>query len=107
VSLHRGPVDVAEVVEGTLDIIRAKADAGGVRLAARLPDDLPAVHADRDRLAQILINLVDNAVKYTPGGGSVSVEGTAGVGLVEVAVVDTGVGIPPPICPASRSASTG
>ena len=95
VSLHRGPVDVAEVVEGTLDIIRAKADAGGVRLAARLPDDLPAVHADRDRLAQILLNLVDNAVKYTPGGGSVSVEGTAGVGLVEVAVVDTGVGIPP------------
>ena len=95
VSLHRGPVDVAEVVEGTLDIIRAKAEAGGVRLAARLPDDLPKVQADRDRLAQILINLVDNAVKYTPGGGSVTVEGTAGAGLVEVAVVDTGVGIPP------------
>ena len=95
VALDRGPVDIAEVVEGTLDIIRAKADAGGVRLEARLPDDLPPVQADRDRLAQILINLVDNAVKYTPGGGRVTVEGTAGVGLVEVAVADTGVGIPP------------
>ncbi len=95
VALHRGPVDLAEVVEGTLDIIRAKADAGGVRLEARLPDHLPAVQADRDRLAQILINLVDNAVKYTPGGGRVTVEGAAGVGLVEVAVADTGVGIPP------------
>jgi two-component system phosphate regulon sensor histidine kinase PhoR len=95
VSLHRGPVDLAEVVEGTLDIIRAKAETGGVRLEARLPDDLPAVLADRDRLAQILINLVDNAVKYTPGGGRVTVQGAAGLGLVEVAVEDTGVGIPP------------
>ena len=83
------------MVESTLDIIRAKADAGGVRLETRLPADLPAVEADRDRLAQILINLVDNAVKYTPPGGRVAVEAAAGEGLVEVAVVDTGVGIPP------------
>jgi two-component system phosphate regulon sensor histidine kinase PhoR len=95
VALNRGPVALAEVMEGTLDIIRAKADAGGVRLEARLPPDLPAVQADRDRLAQILINLVDNAVKYTPRGGQVAVEAAAGEGLVEVAVVDTGVGIPP------------
>ena len=95
VSLQRGPVALGEVVDGTLDIIRAKADAGGVRLEARLPAELPAVQADRDRLAQILINLVDNAVKYTPRGGQVAVEAVAGEGLVEVAVVDTGVGIPP------------
>jgi two-component system, OmpR family, phosphate regulon sensor histidine kinase PhoR len=95
VSLQLGPVSLAEVVEGTLDIIRVKADAGGVRLEARLPAELPAVQADRDRLAQILINLVDNAVKYTPPGGEVAVEATAGEGLVEVAVRDTGVGIPP------------
>ena len=95
VSLQRGPVALGEVVDGTLDIIRAKADAGGVRLEARLPAELPAVQADRDRLAQILINLVDNAVKYTPRGGQVAVEAAAGEGLVEVAVVDTGVGIPP------------
>ena len=95
VSLQRGPVALGEVVDGTLDIIRAKADAGGVRLEARLPAELPAVQADRDRLAQILINLVDNAVKYTPRGGQVAVEAVGGEGLVEVAVVDTGVGIPP------------
>jgi two-component system phosphate regulon sensor histidine kinase PhoR len=95
VALHRRPVDLAEVVEGSLDIIRAKADAGGVRLEARVPDDLPPMQADHDRLAQILINLVDNAVKYTPGGGGVTVEATAGAGHVEVTVADTGVGIPP------------
>jgi signal transduction histidine kinase len=76
-----------------------------VTLESRLPADLPPVQADRDRLAQILINLVDNAVKYTPRGGRVTVEAVAGEGLVEVAVVDTGVGIPPADLPASRSVS--
>ena len=94
VALHMGPVTLPEVVESALDLVRAKADAGDVRLETRLPADLPAVQADRDRLAQILINLVDNAVKYTPPGGRVAVEAVAGEGLVEVAVVDTGVGIP-------------
>ena len=56
----------------------------------------PPVSADRDRLAQIFINLVDNAVKYTPEGGRVTVSArpVAG-GRVEVTVADTGIGIPP------------
>ena len=64
-------------------------------MEARLPADLPQVLADRDRLSQILINLVDNAVKYTPKGGQVIVDGRVDDrGMVEVAVRDTGVGIP-------------
>ena len=52
-------------------------------------------HADHDRLAQILINLVDNAVKYTPAGGRVAVRARALDGeRVELSVSDTGVGIP-------------
>jgi two-component system phosphate regulon sensor histidine kinase PhoR len=60
-----------------------------------VPPDLPAIRADRDRLAQVLINLVDNGVKYTPAGGRVTVSARSADDTVEVAVADTGVGIAP------------
>jgi two-component system phosphate regulon sensor histidine kinase PhoR len=95
VILRRGPTRVEDVVESTLAIIQPRADAGRVTLGTRLPSDLPAVHADHDRLAQILINLVDNAVKYTPPEGRVWVSARAGrAGIVEIEVTDTGIGIP-------------
>jgi two-component system, OmpR family, phosphate regulon sensor histidine kinase PhoR len=95
VALHLESVPLEDVVEPTLAIIRAKAEAGGVAVESALPPGLPAVHADRDRLAQVLINLVDNAVKYTPAGGRVEVSAAAPApGIVEVAVADTGIGIP-------------
>jgi two-component system phosphate regulon sensor histidine kinase PhoR len=65
-----------------------------VSLSADLPQDLPAVRADRDRLSQILINLLDNAVKFTPVGGRVTVTAAVRGEMVEVRVTDTGVGIP-------------
>src|SRR5437773_885913 len=73
----------------------------GVRreLGARVDPTSPALEADADRFRQVLINLVDNAIKYTPGGGRVSVRAAAARGaehhgMVEIAVDDTGVGIP-------------
>jgi two-component system phosphate regulon sensor histidine kinase PhoR len=96
VALRIEPTAVDEVVESVLTIIEPRAEQGQVGLRADLPADLPRVRADRDRLAQILINLVDNGVKYTPAGGRVTV--TAAVrdrGMIEIAVADTGVGIPP------------
>jgi two-component system phosphate regulon sensor histidine kinase PhoR len=95
VSLQMGPTRLAEVVESVLAIIRPRAESRRVQLLTALPPDLPAVHADRDRLAQILINLVDNAVKYTPEGGLVTVAARPAAGAVEVEVRDTGAGIPP------------
>jgi two-component system phosphate regulon sensor histidine kinase PhoR len=95
VSLRLEPSSVADIAESALAIIAPRASAGQVKVEARLPADLPQVLVDRDRLSQILINLVDNAVKYTPKGGSVTVEGRVDEhGMVEVAVRDTGVGIP-------------
>jgi two-component system phosphate regulon sensor histidine kinase PhoR len=95
ISLRIEPADLTEVTESALAIIQPRAGSGRVTVEASLPVDMPDVLADRDRLAQILINLVDNAVKYTPAGGHVWVEAQRlPSGMVEVAVRDTGVGIP-------------
>jgi len=95
ISLRLEPTSVADVADSVLAIIAPRAVTGQVTVAAKLPAGLPEVVADRDRLAQILINLVDNAVKYTPKGGRVWLEGRVREpGVVEVAVCDTGTGIP-------------
>jgi two-component system phosphate regulon sensor histidine kinase PhoR len=95
VALRFEPVRLDEVVDSVLAIIAPKAEAGRVTLVTDVPSGLPAVNADRDRLAQILINLVDNAVKYTPAGGRVTARAReTAPAAVEVSVADTGVGIP-------------
>ena len=95
VRLRLEPVALPDVVESVLAIMRPRAEAREVVLAIDLSADLPDVSADHDRLAQILINLVDNAVKYTDAGGRVTVGGRrVDAATVKVAVSDTGVGIP-------------
>jgi two-component system phosphate regulon sensor histidine kinase PhoR len=95
VTLRREPVRLDEVVASVLAIIGPRAAGSRVTVSADIPAGLPIVSADRDRLAQILINLVDNAVKYTPSGGSVTVTAREREGAIEVAIADTGIGIPP------------
>jgi two-component system phosphate regulon sensor histidine kinase PhoR len=95
VSLQLKSLVLASVVESVLDIIRPRAEAAEVLLEQAIPDALPPVLADNDRLEQILINLVDNAVKYSPRGARVLVSAEVlDRETVQVAVVDSGVGIP-------------
>jgi two-component system phosphate regulon sensor histidine kinase PhoR len=95
VTLRRVLTRLDEVVGSVAEMIAPKAARSRVTVTADTPDDLPPVLADRDRLAQILINLVDNAVKYTPEGGAVTVTARPlGDEAVEIAVGDTGIGIP-------------
>ena len=88
------PVDLDDVVASALQTLRGRAEAKSVALLAELDPATPPVLADARALRQILINLVSNAVKFTPGGGSVRVGARLAGGHVEIEVVDTGIGIP-------------
>jgi two-component system phosphate regulon sensor histidine kinase PhoR len=95
VTLQLDAVRLGDVVESVLAIVRPRAERGRVVLLTDVAPDLPPVHADHDRLVQILLNLVDNAVKYTLADGRVTVGvRRAGAGMVAVSVADTGIGIP-------------
>jgi two-component system, OmpR family, phosphate regulon sensor histidine kinase PhoR len=95
VTLRAAPVRLEDVIHSALAIVQPRADSGEVTLETDLVPASIIVYADHDRLAQILINLVDNAVKYTRAGGRVTVLARAlNTGRVEVAVADTGIGIP-------------
>jgi signal transduction histidine kinase len=94
--LHRlEPVSVASVLDEVLSTCHEGAEQRGVRLVTDVPESLPLVPMDRDRMVQVLLNLVDNALRYTPMGGSVSVAARHGGGELAVSVRDTGKGIPP------------
>ena len=86
------PVDLAAVVRDAADLYRDVAEHKGVALTATLSGPVE-VAGDRNRLAQAIANLLDNAVKYTPGGGEVVVAARAADGAARVTVTDTGIGI--------------
>jgi heavy metal sensor kinase len=93
IQLSRSPVRLDETVRGVAEHVAVLADAAGVKLQI---GQLPAasIEADVDCLRQVLFNLLDNAVKYTQSGGSVTVRGHATDTEATVEVIDTGIGIP-------------
>ncbi|MEO7803319.1 MAG: HAMP domain-containing sensor histidine kinase [Actinomycetota bacterium] len=88
-------VSLAEVLAGLLATLRGLASAADIKLQVDVPATLPAVRADAARMREVILNLVDNAVKYTPRRGTVRVSLTAEQERVSLSVADTGVGIPP------------
>jgi signal transduction histidine kinase len=86
------PCDLSQLVSQALDSIRPAADSKHLRLAARIPPASP-YHGDPDRLLQILWNLLTNAVKFTPAGGTITVTLDQRPGIATLTVTDTGVGI--------------
>ncbi len=93
--LCRQPIRVAGVLRSTVESLALAAEAQEVTLSLRLtePASLPTVEADPDRLAQVLRNLLLNALRHTPVGGSVIVTASPVKGAIEVTVADTGEGI--------------
>ena len=96
VRFKQEPVHLSALVDRTLPLIKPLADKKNQTIALALPADMPAVLGDEDRLVQVLTNLLDNAVKYTPAGGAIRIAGRTAdePAQVELSVADTGIGIP-------------
>jgi len=92
-DLQAEPFAASELVDRVVEATRAYAPPG-VHVEGRVPDDLPLVEADRDKVRQVLVNLVENAIKYSPDGGRVELGVEAHEENVLFHVRDEGLGIP-------------
>jgi PAS domain S-box-containing protein len=95
-TLRETVVDFSVIVQACCRLVAPKAVGLGITLAVDLPDDLPRISADERMLKQVILNLLSNALKFTPGGGAVELaaRATAESGLI-FTVKDTGIGISP------------
>ncbi|MEW6698304.1 MAG: two-component system histidine kinase PnpS [Bacillota bacterium] len=93
-KLNKQPVDMAEIISSTVKMFEVRAMDKGIELTTVLPGAMPPVPGDQGFLTQVLVNLVDNAIKYTLPGGKVGIEVIFSQADVTVAVSDTGIGIP-------------
>jgi len=93
-KLNFQPVQVEQLVASCLETAQLKASRKQLRLTVHFPSDLPSMRGDPNRLQEVLQNLLDNAVQYTPGGGKVEVFASQSNGNVVVTVADNGIGIP-------------
>jgi PAS domain S-box-containing protein len=99
IKLERRPVDVATIVSRAVESSRPLIDARKHELAVTLPEQPLRVEADVTRMAQVILNLLNNAAKYTPEGGRIHVTVVKGREEVAIRVKDTGMGIPAEILP--------
>ncbi len=93
--LVRQPVKLAEIVQQAVNGFQPQAGAKGLTIRAELPPELPLVDVDPQRVGQVLRNLLDNAVAYTPEGGEIVVQARLAGVEAQVSVRDTGTGIAP------------
>ena len=87
------PVNICEVIDKAVLALKSQANEKEVTLATDLPDDLPLVEADAERLGQVLRNLLKNAIVNTPPGGEITIQARTVDSQVEVSVQDNGLGI--------------
>ncbi len=87
-------VGVVPLVDDAIEAVRLSLEAKQQSLEVAIPPDLPALYVDKDMIRRVLINLLDNAVKYTASQGRIRIEARPRDEMVEISVIDTGPGIP-------------
>jgi signal transduction histidine kinase len=92
-ALRLETMNLADLIRQTVELYEDMADERGVRIETRVADELP-VPVDRNRMRQVLANILDNAVKYTPAGGRIEITASRDGDDAVITVADTGIGIP-------------
>jgi two-component system phosphate regulon sensor histidine kinase PhoR len=93
-SLQKEVISVPELIGSAVDALRPMAEAKRQTLQLRIPPELASITGDGQKIHQVMVNLLHNAINYTPEGGQISVEVRADPPGVEFSVSDTGIGIP-------------
>jgi PAS domain S-box-containing protein len=88
-------LDMAEILQRTAELMRLSAEEKGIGMTFDVADDLPSFNGDRGGIQAIFVNLISNAIKYTPKGGSVDVSLHQAGKDIRFKIVDNGIGIPP------------
>ena len=94
-DLETTDFDLPAAIDNALTLVRERAGRRGIALRRAIDEGVGIIHADERKVKQVLLNLLSNALKFTPESGRVDVRLTLKEGLVEVSVADTGVGIAP------------
>jgi signal transduction histidine kinase len=92
-KLNRRPVDLSTIASAAATLSESRAHHRHITLHTHIPPSLPTISADPDRLQRVILNLLDNAIKFTPGGGQVTLTMTQREDEIEVSVQDTGRGM--------------
>ena len=93
--LERSRVDIPEMLRAVVTLTQERARSRGLEISLRCPSQIGPIEADERRLKQALFNLISNAVKFTPPGGAIGIEGRYSQGELLLTVSDTGIGIAP------------
>ena len=94
VQFQKSSFQLEEVIEDCKSIVQSKADESHIAIKTKVPEDMPPVSADRDKIKQVLLNLMSNAIKYNRPGGKLKVEAGCNQREWHIKVSDTGLGIP-------------
>ena len=92
-ELQDDAIEIEQIISETVKMIGQQAERGGLRLIQDLPPQLPRIHADSRRVRQILLNLISNAIKFTPEGGEIKISANITDGELTLTIADTGIGM--------------
>jgi len=92
-EMHLQAINVQDLIEDAASRLRRQYEDKGVELSSNVPEDLPQVRVDKYRIDQVMINLLGNALQYTPSGGKVNISAAQQNGEILISIRDTGMGI--------------